>query len=205
MKFIIHNFFKLSLLLISLCLLSCSKNFKENNTNLYFPKNIAKIEGYHAIFVKKNNFNLNENINSDDCESWALNLELEKLFVNSFLELSKRMFQNIKVIESEFNDSFLKNRNYNSILILEKNVAYVDFRTEGNKAKFTINLDSKFKVKGNMKEVNNNINSRQSWEKNIFISCYLPEGAKKATEEAFKNLISQAYTKIYDSILTVRK
>ena len=41
---------------------------------------------------------LKENITSDDCESWAMNLDLDKLFLNSFTELTKKMFHNIKII-----------------------------------------------------------------------------------------------------------
>ena len=37
------------------------------------------------------------------------------------------------------------------------------------------------------------------------MNCNLPEGAKKATEEALKNLINQAHGNIYQSVLTVTK
>ena len=41
-------------------------------------------------------------------------------------------------------------------------------------------------------------------EKNIYLNCNLSVGAKKATEEAFKNLISQAYS-IFVIVFTVTK
>ena len=75
---------------------------------------------------------------------------------------------------------FLKNNSHTSVLTLEKNIAYVDFKTEGNKGKFRIVLDSSFKVKGDKKEVNNNLNSKQTWEKNIYLNCNLSVGAKKS-------------------------
>ena len=84
------------------------KRFQKENVNLFFSKNIAKIEGSHALIIKNNIFNLKKNISSDDCESWALDLKLEKLFVDTYKQLSKKMFQNIKIFEGEINESFLK-------------------------------------------------------------------------------------------------
>ena len=54
------------------------------------------------------------------CESWAVDLKLEELLVNSYVELSKKIFQNLKIFEDEFTNSFLKNKKYNSVLILGK-------------------------------------------------------------------------------------
>ena len=205
MKFLKSFLYKSSTVLIFLIIISCSKNFKNNNPILYFPKNIVKIEGSHAIFINQKKIKLNKNILSDDCESWAVDLKLEELLVNSYVELSKKMFQNLKIFEDEFTNSFLNNKKYNSVLILDENTAFIDFKTQGNKGIFKVSLESNFRVKGNKKEINNNINSQQTWEKNIYMNCNLPEGAKKATEEALKNLINQAHGNIYQSVLTVTK
>ena len=201
----ISFFYKFFLILFFTSIVSCSKNFKDNQVILLFPKNIAKIEGDFALFFKKDSFQVKQNISSDDCESWAMNLELENLFLNSYLELSSKMFQNVKIIEDEYKKDFLKEKLYKSIIILEKNIAYVDFITESNKGKFKITLDSTFRVNGDKKEVNNNLNSKQTWEKNIYLNCNLAEGAKKATEEAFKNLIHQAHSNIYEAVFTVTR
>ena len=198
----ILNFSKF--LLIFLLFISCSQNFQNREVKLFFPKNLVKIEGNHALLIKKNIFNVKQNILSDDCESWALNLELEKLFNNSFKQLSKKMFKNIKVIENT-DKPLSKNEVYNSLVSLEKNHAYLDFKTEGNNGIFKIVLDSTFTVKGNNKEIKNNLNSKQTWEKNIFFNCDLSDGANKATEEAFRNLIEQAYSNIYESVFKVTR
>ena len=47
---------KLVLIIFITLISSCSKNFKEANVNLVFPRNIAKIEGKHLIFIKDDNF-----------------------------------------------------------------------------------------------------------------------------------------------------
>ena len=205
MKFNLKYSFKLIFLFLLLVCVSCSKNFPTSEINLSFPSKIAKIEGNHAIFIKKNFFHLNQNISSDDCESWSLNLDLENLFIESYTILSNKMFKKVSLFRENFDESFLKNKLYNSVLILEKNTANLDFKTVGNKGKFKITLDSNFKVKGDRKEVNNNLNSQQTWEKNIYLNCRLDEGAKKATEEAFKSLINQAYSNIYESVFTVTR
>lgn len=184
--------------------ISCSKNFQSPPVILTFPKNIPKIEGNHALLIKDNNFKLKKNISSDDCESWAMDLNLEDLFLNTYIDLSKKMFQNIKVVRGELNESLLKN-SYNTVLILERNSAYLDFKTEGNKGLFKIILDSNLRVKGNKKEVKINLNSNQTWEKNIFLNCRLSKGSRKAANEAFKNLIDQAYTNIYNTVFTVTR
>ena len=75
------------------------------------------------------------------------------------------MFQNLKIFEDEFTNSFLNNKKYNSVLILDENTAFIDFKTQGNKGIFKVSLESNFRVKGNKKEINNNINSQQTWEK----------------------------------------
>ena len=80
MKFNFKYSFKLIFLFLLLVCVSCSKNFPTSEINLSFPSKIAKIKGNHAIFIKKNFFQLNKNISSDDCESWALNLDLENLW-----------------------------------------------------------------------------------------------------------------------------
>ena len=97
MKFNLKYSFKLIILFLLLFSLSCSKNFPTSEINLSFPPKIAKIEGNHAIFIKKNFFHLNKNISSDDCESWALNLDLENLFVESYTTLSNKMFQKVSL------------------------------------------------------------------------------------------------------------
>ena len=205
MHFKIKKFYKIFFISILFFNISCSKNFENSPVILTFPKNIAKIEGNHALLIRDNIFNLKKNISSDDCESWALDLNLEDLFLDTYIDLSKKMFENIKVIKGEFSESLLKKNTYNSLLILERNTAYLDFKTEGNNGLFKIILDSNFRVKGNKKEVKTNLNSNQTWKKNIYLNCRLSEGSRRATEQAFKHLIDQAYSNIYDSVFTVTR
>ena len=79
------------------------------------------------------------------------------------------------------------------------------FQNRGNNGIFKIVLDSTFTVKRNNKEIKNNLNTKQTWEKNIFFNCDLSDGANKATEEAFRNLIEQAYSNIYESVFKVTR
>ena len=201
----IKKFYKIFFISILFFNTSCSKNFNNSPVILTFPKNIAKIEWNHALLIRDNIFNLKKNISSDDCESWALELDLEDLFLDTYIELSKKLFKNIKVLKGEFDESLLKKNSYNTVLILERNTAYLDFKTEGNNGLFKIILSSNFRVKGNKKEVKTNLNSNQTWKKNIYLNCRLSEGSRRATEQAFKHLIDQAYSNIYDSVFTVTR
>ena len=62
--------------------------------------------------------------------------------------MTKYDSSNIKVLKGEFDESLLKKNSYNTVLILERNTAYLDFKTEGNNGLFKIILSSNFRVKG---------------------------------------------------------
>ena len=140
MKITQRNFINFFIVTTLLFIITCSKNFENIPVYLTFPKNIAKIEGNHALVIGEDIFNLKKNILSDDCESWAVDLDLENLFINSYVNLSKKMFEEITIIKEEFNESSFENNLYKTTLILEKNSAFLDFKTEGNKGVFTIIL-----------------------------------------------------------------
>ena len=115
-----------------------------------------------------------------------MNLDLENLFVESYTILSNKMFQKVSLFREDFNESFLKNKLYNSVLVLEKNTAHLDFKTVGNKGKFKITLDSNFKVKGDRKEVNNNLNSQQTWKKTSILTVDSMKEQKKLLKKHLK-------------------
>ena len=184
---------------------SCSKNFKEANVNLIFPKNIAKIEGEHAIFIKDDNFLQKRDFKSDDCDSWAVDLKLQELFDSSFLRLSDMMFKNLTVFRGKSIDLERKLKQFKTIIIIEKNLALTSFSTIGNNGIFNIKLNSNFRIKSGKNEIKTNVQSEQNWKKNIFLNCKLVDGSKKASEEAFKSLLNQAYNNIYASVFSLSR
>ena len=197
--------FKAILVIFITLISSCSKNFEENKINLIFPKNIAKIDGKHALFIKDNNFLQKKNYKSDDCESWAVDLKLEKLFDSSFLRLSDMMFKNLTVFRGKSIDLNRNLKQFKTITIIEKNLALTSFSTIGNNGIFNIKLNSNFIIKSGRNEIKTNVQSEQSWKKNVFLNCKLVDGSKKASEEAFKSLLNQAYSNIYASIFSLSR
>ena len=184
---------------------SCSKNFEEAQVNLVFPKNIAKIDGRHAIFIKDDNFLEKKYFDSDDCESWAVDLKLEELFESSFLKLSDMMFNDLVVFRGKTIDVERKLKQFKTITIIEKNLALTSFSTVGNNGVFNIKLNSNFRIKSGQNEIKTNVQSEQNWTKNVFLNCKLVDGSKRASEEAFKSLLKQAYNNIYASIFSLSR
>ena len=68
-------------------LTSCSSTKDNLNIFVNLPKNIVKIENKHAIFLSPENFKIKKEINSQDCESWQLDYNFQKLFINSYTKL----------------------------------------------------------------------------------------------------------------------
>ena len=191
-------------LLISLAvfifLTSCSSTNGKLNIFVKLPKNIVKIENKHAIFLSPENFKIKKEINSEDCESWQLNYNFKKLFINSYTKLLNSMFENIVFIDSELSNKEEGNKKFASFINFKENIFFLDFQTVRNTGKLRVSLTSNFIVKGNNKIVKNMIKSEQLWEKNVYLNCNVVKGASKITSIAFENLMNQAHEKIYSSI-----
>ena len=197
--------FKFILIVFTMIITSCSKNFEKAQINLVFPKNIAIIEGKHALFIKNDNFLQKKDFNSDDCESWAVDLKLKELFDSSFLRLSDMMFKDLTVFRGKSIDLERKLKQFKTITIIEKNLALTSFSTIGNNGVFNIKLNSNFRIKSGRNEIKTNVQSEQNWKKNVFLNCKLVNGSKKASEEAFKSLLNQAYNNIYASVFSLSR
>ena len=149
-------------------LTSCSSTNDNLNIFVNLPKNIVKIENKHAIFLSPKNFKIKKEINSEDCESWQLNYNFKKLFINSYTKLLNSMFENIVFIDSELSSKKEGNKKFATFINLKENIFFLDFRTVRNTGKLVVSLTSNFIVEGNNKIVKNTIKSEQSWEKNVY-------------------------------------
>ena len=201
-----QNFLNLKLLFnlfILIFLTSCSGKFENKEVKIIYPNKITKIEGKHALLISNNEFPLIKQFTSDDCESWAVDLPINDLFRNSFTNLLKLMFDDLTILKKSMtNEDELLNK-YASLIFVEKSEAIATFVTERNTGKFNIKLNSQIVVKGGNIEVKNNINSEQSWGKNIYLGCELTEGSKIATENAFQNLLDQVHSSVYQSVYKI--
>ena len=187
-------------LVVFVFLVSCSSSNDNLNIFVKLPKNVVKIENKHAIFLSPESFKIKKEINSEDCESWRLNYNFKKLFINSYTKLLNSMFENIVFIDSESLSKEEANKKFASFINFKENIFFLDFKTVRNTGKLRVSLTSNFIVEGNNKIVKNTIKSEQSWEKNVYLNCNAVKGASKISSIAFESHMNQAHEKIYSSI-----
>ena len=183
-------------------LTSCSSTNDKLNISVNLPKNIVKIENKHAIFLSPKSFMIKKEIKSEDCESWRLNYNFQKLYNNSLKNLLNSMFNDIIFIDEELS-SKEDNTNFTSFINFKENIFFLEFYTVRNTGKLKVSLISNFVVEGSNKIVKNTIKSEQSWEKNVYFNCNLVDGVSKVSSKAFENLMNQAHEKIYSSVKNI--
>ena len=181
-------------------LTSCSSTNDKLNIFVNLPKNIVKIENKHAIYLSPESFKIKKEIKSEDCESWQLNYNFQKLFINSYTKLINSMFDNVVFIDKELSNKEERNKKFASFINFKENIFFLDFQTVRNTGKLRVSLTSNFIVEGNNKIVKNTIKSEQSWEKNVYLNCNVVKGTSRITSKAFESLMNQAHEKIYSSI-----
>ena len=184
-------------------LTSCSSTNNDLNIFVNLPKNIVKIENKHAIFLSPESFKIKKEIKSEDCESWQLKYNFQKLFNNSYKKLLKSMFDDIVFVDRKLSSKELENKKFNSFINFKENVFHLEFNTIRNTGKLKVSLTSNFIVEGNNKIIKNMISSEQSWEKNIYFNCNVVKGASKISNIAFESLMNQAHQKIYSSVKNI--
>ena len=91
-------------LAVFIFLTSCSSTNDKLNIFVNLPKNIVKIENKHAIYLSPESFKIKKEIKSEDCESWQLNYNFQKLFNNSYKNLLNSMFDDIVFIDKELSN-----------------------------------------------------------------------------------------------------
>ena len=184
-------------------LTSCSSTNDKLNIFVNLPKNMVKIENKHAIYLSPESFKIKKEIKSEDCESWQLNYNFQKLFINSYTKLINTMFDNVVFIDKEFSNREERNNKFASFINFKENIFFLKFETVRNTGKLRITLTSNFVVEGNNKIVKNIIKSEQSWEKNVYFNCNVVKGASKISGIAFESLMNQAHEKIYSSVKNI--
>ena len=184
-------------------LTSCSSTKDKLNIFVNLPKNIVKIENKHAIYLSPESFKIKKEIKSEDCESWQLNYNFQKLFINSYTKLINTMFDNVVFIDKELSNKEERNKKFASFINFKENIFFLEFETVRNTGKLRVTLTSNFIVEGNNKIVKNIIKSEQSWEKNVYFNCNVVKGASKISSIAFESLMNQAHEKIYSSVKNI--
>ena len=185
--------------------LSCAKNFDKSNISDVPPPPTAKIEGRHAIFISKENFNQVNRIKSENCESWALKLNFEKPIKKSIENLVNKMFKDFEIVDQKLEKEKIEGSGFVSQISFYDFKGKSKFETVRNTGMYKISLDIKIEVANSTKSVTNDISSSMNWEKNIFLNCNLQSGAVKSGQKALENLIERIYETTYESIFQLKR
>ena len=198
-------FLKLNWFFLFIFLIACTKNAEYQDVYLNFPQKIVKIDGKFASFIPSDSFELLKNINSDDCDSWKLNIKFSDLFNKSYKKLLNSMLEDVTFTDNVLSSDVLEAKNFISFIHFEKSKAKINFKTERNTGKLQISLYADIKIQDSRMTIENTIKSEQSWEKNIYLNCEVADGALKISEKAFETFISQIHENIYKSIRKITR
>ena len=190
-----------NLIFVCLLVLGCAKGKYE--PIIILPKKIVQIEGKHAVFFPENSIKVIKAINSEDCESWNLNVNYKKIFSDGYKKLLNSMFSDVVFFNESFSENTLYKNKFKSIVYMNENIALVEFNTQRNTGVLSLKLSSVIDVSSGPKKVKNNIKSEQTWEKNIYLNCKSNNGEVRISEIAFRVLLNQAHDNIYQSIKNV--
>ena len=186
-------------------ILNCAKNFDRLNILEVSPPPTAKIEGKHAIFISKENFNQINQIKSENCESWALKLNFEKPIKKSIENLVYKMFKDFEIVDQKLEKEKIEKNGFVSQISFHDFRGNSKFETIRNTGIYQISLDIKIEVSNSSKNIINDISSSMNWEKNIFLNCNLQSGAVKSGQKALENLIERIYETTYESIFQLKR
>ena len=111
MKFSFKNLYKnnvqpLILLICLIGLVGCSGSAKRS-ASPFFLENVAKISGKFSVYISDKELVNNSIIESEDCESWQIQIELDKAYRESIKDIIHRMFDNVEFTTRELNEDEL--------------------------------------------------------------------------------------------------
>lgn len=196
---------KIFLIILLFLTFSCSKDFNYKKISKVESFPVAKISGKHAVFISKNKFFLNKKFESEDCESWAVNLELDKPLRSSIKSLIEEMFQNYIILDEKLEKSEIEKKGYVSQILFSDFQGVSNFKTNRNTGNYSITLTTKIKIENSSKSFSNEISSNMIWDKNIFLNCNLKVGAINSGQKALDNLVKKIYETTYESLYQIMK
>ena len=84
-------------------LIGCSGSAKRS-ASPFFLENIAKFDGKFSVYISDKKLINNSKIESQDCESWQIEIELDKAYRESLNNIIHRMFNNVEFTDKELNE-----------------------------------------------------------------------------------------------------
>ena len=209
MKFTFKNLYKnkvqpLILLSLLIGLVGCSGNAKRS-ASPYFLDNIAKFSGKFSVYISEEELVNNSIIESQDCESWQIQIELDKAYKESIKNIIQRMFDNVEFTNRELNEDELASSEIIAQIIFKNHKANATFKVNENTANYNITIKTDLNVKSHLRSINNSVSSNKSWDRNLYLNCTANEGAYKSIQGSIENLMSEIHEKIYVSLNSIKK
>ena len=226
MKFSFKNLYKnkvkhLILLVFLVGLVSCSSSakrsaspfFLENvakfsakrSASPFFLENVARFSGKFSVYISDKELVNNSIIESEDCESWQIQIELDKAYRESIKNIINRMFDNVEFTNRELNEDELASSDIIAQIIFKNHKANAIFNVKENTANYNVTIKTDLNVKSHIRSINNSVSSNKSWDKNLYLNCTANEGAYKSIQGSIENLMSEIHEKIYISLNSIKK
>ena len=194
----------LLLLVFVFGLTGCSGSAKRS-ASPFFLENIAKIDGKFSVYISDKKLINNSKIESQDCESWQIEIELDKAYRESLNNIIHRMFNNVEFTDKELNEDELASSEIIAQIVFKNHQANAIFKVKDNTANYNITIKTDLNVKSHMRSINNSVSSNKSWDRNLYLNCTANEGAYKSIQGSIENLMKEIHEKIYISLSSIKK
>ena len=185
-------------------LIGCSGSAKRS-ASPFFLENIAKFDGKFSVYISDKKLINNSKIESQDCESWQIEIELDKAYRESLNNIIHRMFNNVEFTDKELNEDELASSEIIAQIIFKNHQANAIFKVKDNTANYNITIKTDLNVKSHMRSINNSVSSNKSWDRNLYLNCTANEGAYKSIQGSIENLMKEIHEKIYISLSSIKK
>ena len=184
--------------------IGCSGSAKRS-ASPFFLENIAKFDGKFSVYISDKKLINNSKIESQDCESWQIEIELDKAYRESLNNIVHRMFNNVEFTDKELNEDELASSEIIAQIVFKNHQANAIFKVKDNTANYNITIKTDLNVKSHMRSINNSVSSNKSWDRNLYLNCTANEGAYKSIQGSIENLMKEIHEKIYISLSSINK
>ena len=196
---------KFVLLLVFVFGLAACSGSAKRSASPFFLENIAKFDGKFSVYISDKKLVNNSIIESQDCESWQIEIELDKAYRESLNNIIHRMFNNVEFTDRELNEDELASSEIIAQVVFKNHQANATFKVKENTANYNITIKTDLNVKSHMRSINNSVSSNKSWDKNLYLNCTANEGAYKSIQGSIENLMKEIHEKIYISLSSIKK
>jgi len=194
----------LLLLILLIGLVGCSGSAKRT-ASPFFLENVAKFDGNFSVYISDEKLENNSVIESQDCESWQIQIELDNAYRESLKNIIHRMFKNVEFTDRELNEDELASSEIVAQIIFKNHKANATFKVNENTANYNVTIKTDLNVKSHIRSINNSVSSNKSWDKNLYLNCTANEGAYKSIQGSMENLMTEIHEKIYISLNSIKK